>query len=115
MKAFKNISFYVAAYVAIVGLFFIVLPVVQTSLIEFKAPNKYFLMGFAFILFVGGCWSGYLSLRGELEPDGVSVVEIRKEALEKSESETYLAKAALNDPDSEVREKAMDRLKEITE
>jgi len=115
MKAFKNISSYVAAYVAIVGLFFIVLPVVQTSLIEFKAPNKYFLIGFAFILFVGGCWYGYLSLRGELEPDGVSVIEIRKEKLEKIESETDLAKAALNDPDPEVREIAMDRLKEITE
>ena len=115
MKAFKNISSYVAAYVAIVGLFFIVLPVVQTSLIEFKAPNKYFLMGFAFILFVGGCWYGYLSLKGELEPDGVSVAEIRMEALEKIESVTYLAKAAQNDLDPEVREKAQERLEEITE
>ena len=115
MKAFKNISFYVSVYVTIVGLFFSVLPVVQTSLIEFKAPNKYYLMGFAFIFFACGCYYAYLSLKGKLEPEGVSVAEIRKEALEKIESETYLAKAAQDDPDPEVREKALERLKEISE
>ena len=115
MKAIKNISFYVAVYVIIVGLVFSVLPVVQTTLIEFAAPNKYFLMGFAFILFVCGCWYAYQALSGELEPGGVSVVEVRKAALEKIESESYLAKAAQDDPDPEVRAKAKARLEEITE
>jgi ABC-type nickel/cobalt efflux system permease component RcnA len=115
MKVFKNISFFVAVYVTTVGLVFTVLPVTQTALIEFKAPGKYFLMGFAFIFFVCGCWYVYRSLRGNLKPEGVSVVEIRKEALQKIESETYLAKAAQSDPNPEIREKALERLKEITE
>jgi hypothetical protein len=72
-------------------------------------------MGFAFILFIFGRRYSYLSLRGKLEPEGVSVVEVRKKALENIESETYHAKTAKEDPDPRVRQKAIERLKEITE
>lgn len=113
MKIFKNLPLFVALYVAAVGCFFALLPVLQTDLIEFKAPNKYYLIGFAVVLLVLGCWNVYAALKGKLEPSDVSVVEIRKAALEKIESEVYLAKTAKEDPDPEVRQKALERLKEI--
>jgi hypothetical protein len=114
MKILKNFPFWVAVYIATVGLLFSLLPVAQTSLMELKAPNKYYLMGVAFIFFISGCWYGFAALRGKLEPRGVSVAEVRKQALEKIESKTYLAKTAKGDPDPEVRKKAIERLEEIT-
>ena len=114
MKLLKNFPFWVAFYVALVGLTFIVLPVVQTSLMDFKEPNKYFLMGISVILFLLGVRYSYLALREKLEPKGISVREVRKQALEKIESVDYLAKTAKNDPDPGVRQKALKRLEEIT-
>ena len=114
MNLLKNIPFWIAIYVALVGLMFTILPVVQTSLVDFKEPNKYFLMGFSVIFFLLGVFYGYLALRGKLKPKGVSVNEVRKQALEKIESETYLAKTAMNDPDPKVRQTALKRLEEIT-
>ena len=113
MKVLKNFSFWVSVYITAVGLLFSLLPVVQTSLIKFKAPNKYFLMGIALLFFILGCIYIYLSLSGRLEPRGPSVTVVRKQALEKIESEAYLAKTAKDDPDPEIRQKALKRLKEI--
>lgn len=113
MKVLKSFSFWVALYITAVGLFFSLLPVVQTSLIEFKAPNKYFLMGIALVFFISGCLYIYLVLKGKLEPRGPSVTDIRKQTLEKMESEAYLAKTAKDDPNPEIRQKALKRLKEI--
>ncbi|MGB2930561.1 MAG: hypothetical protein WBB70_16860 [Desulfobacterales bacterium] len=114
MKVFKNFSFWVAVYITAAGLLFILLPIVQTSLIEFKAPNKYFLMGIALVFFISGCRYVYLSLNGRLGPKGPSVTEIRKQALEKIESQAYPAKTAKGDPNPEIRQKALKRLKETT-
>lgn len=114
MKLLTNFSFWIACYVALVGLIYSLLPMVQTSLVDFKEPNEYFLMGISVILFLLGVRYGYLSLRGKLEPNGISVREVRKQALEKIESVAYLAKTAKNDPDPDVRQKAVKRLEEIT-
>ena len=114
MKLLKNFPFWIAFYVALVGLTYSILPVVQISLMDFKEPNKYFLMGISFILFLLGVRYSYLVLREKLEPNGISVREVRKQALEKIESAAYLAKTAKNDPDPGVRQKALKRLEEIT-
>lgn len=113
MKLLKNFPFLVSSYIAVVGLVFGILTVVQTSVMDFKETNKYYLMGISFTLLLLGVIYGYLSLKGKLEPKGISVNEVRKRALEKIESETYLAKTAMNDPDPEVRQKALKRLEEI--
>jgi len=114
MKLLKNFPFWIAFCVAIVGLMFTILPVVQTSLVEFKEPNKYFLMGISVIFFLLGAFYGYLAFMGKLEPNGISVREVRKQALEKIESIAYLAKTSKDDPDPSVRQKALKRLEEIT-
>ena len=114
MKLLKNFSFWVAFCVTFVGLIFSILPVAQTSLIDFKEPNKYFLMGISFIFFLSGVRYSYLALREKLEPNGISVREVRKQALENIENVAYLAKTAKNDPDPDVRQKALKRLQKIT-
>jgi len=71
-------------------------------------------MGISFIFFLLGVRYAYLALKGKLEPKGISVTEIRKQALEKMKDKAYLAKTAKDDPNPEVRQKALERLKEIT-
>jgi len=114
MKLLRNFPFWVAFCVAFVGLMFTILPVVQTSLVDFKEPNKYFVTVVSFILFFLGVVYGYLALRGKLGPKGISVTEVRKQSLEKIKTESYLAKIAKEDHDPEVRQAAIKRLKEIT-
>ena len=114
MKLLKNFPFWVASYIAVVGLIFIFLTVFQTPYIEFKKPNKYFVTVGSFILFILGVVYGYLALRGKLESKGPSVTEIRKQSLEKIKTSAYLAKIAKEDSDPKVRQAAIKRLEEIT-
>ncbi|MGA9177339.1 MAG: HEAT repeat domain-containing protein [Desulfobacterales bacterium] len=114
MKLLKNFPFWVAFCVAVVGLIFSILPVVQTSLMDFKEPNKYFLMGISFIFLILGVRYGYLALKGELKPSGISVNKVRKQSLKKIKTPAYLAKIAKEDPDPEVRQEAIKRLEAIT-
>ena len=114
MKRLKNFPFWVAFYVSAVGLAFGIMTVFQVPRIHFKEPNRYFMMGISFILFLFGVRYGYLAIKGKLEPKGISVKEVRKQALEKIESVAYLAKTAKDDPDPGVRKTALKRLEEIS-
>ena len=113
MKLLKNFPFWVAFYIAVVGLVLIFLTIIQTPYIEFKDPNKYFVTVVSFILFILGVVYVYLALRGKLEPKGPSVTEIRMQSLEKIKTESYLAKIAKEDSDPKVRQAALERLEEI--
>jgi hypothetical protein len=114
MKLLKNFPFWVAFYIAVVGIVLFFLSIIQTPYIEFKEPNRYFVTLVSFILFFLGVVYGYLALRGKLEPKGISVTEVRKQSLEKIKTESYLAKIAKEDPDPKVRQAAIKRLEEIT-
>jgi hypothetical protein len=114
MKLSKNFPFWVAFYIAAVGLVLIFLTVIQTPFIEFKEANKYFVTAGSFILVILGVIYGYLALKGKLEPKGPSVTEIRKQSLDKIKTESYLAKIAKEDFDPKVRQAAIKRLEEIT-
>jgi hypothetical protein len=68
--------------------------------------DQYLLIGISLCLFFAGCFFLYLSVTGRLKKRGRPISEVRKEALEKIKSETYLAKLAKEDPDPQVRLKA---------
>ena len=114
MKLLKNFPFWVAFYITVVGFVLTFLNVIQTPYIEFKEPNKYFVMVGSFILFFLGVVYGYLALRGKIEPKGISVTDVRKESIRKIKTESYLAKIAKEDSDPKVRQAALKRLEEIT-
>ena len=114
MKLLKNFPFWVALYIVVVGLVLIFLMVIQTPYIEFKEPNKYFVMVGSFILFFLGVVYGYLALSGKIEPKGISVTDVRKQSISKIKTESYLAKIAKDDSDPKVRQAALKRLEEIT-
>lgn len=114
MNLLKNFPFWVAFYIAVVGLVLIFLTVIETAYIEFKEPHKYFVTVGSFILCFFGVVYGYLALRGKLEPKGPSVTEVRKQSVKKIKTESYLTKIGKEDPDPKVRQAALKRLKEIT-
>jgi hypothetical protein len=114
MKLLKNFPFWVAFYVAVVGLVLIFQTVIQTPHIELKESNKYFVTVASFILFFLGVAYGYLALKGKLEPKGPSITEVRKQSVKKIKTESYLAKIAKEETDPIVRQAALKRLEEIT-
>ena len=114
MKLLKNFPFWVAFYITVVGFVLTFLMVIQTPYIEFKEPNKYFVMVGSFILFFLGVVYGYLALSGKIEPKGISVTDVRKQSISKIKTESYLAKIAKEDSDPKVRQAALKRLEEIT-
>ena len=114
MKLLKNFPFWVASYITVLGLVLIFLTVIESSHVELKEPNKFFVMAGSFILFFLGVVYGYLALRGKLEPKGLSVTEVRKQSIKKLKTESYLAKIAKEDSDPKVRQAALKRLEEIT-
>ena len=115
MKLLKNFPFWVAFYIAVVGLVLIYFTVFETAYIEFNEPNRYFVIVGSFILSFLGVAYGYLALRGKLEPKGPSVTEVRKQSVKKIKTESYLAKIAKEDSDPKVRQEALKRLEEITD
>jgi hypothetical protein len=115
MNLVKNVPFWVACFVAATGLFFSIVTLTPLSAIQFAAPNAYFLTVVAVILFIAGGAYALLALKGGLKKQGVTVTEVRKKALEKINSEAYLAKVAQEDPDPEVRQVAIQRLEKIAD
>ena len=51
--------------------------------------------------------------RGQLDPSGKTVTEVRLRAIENMDSAELLSQIAREDPDVDVREKALARLEEI--
>jgi hypothetical protein len=83
MRLQKNYPFWIACFVASVGLFFIVLPMVSNSILSVRAPNKYYLSSGALLFIYAGCRYGYLALKGRLKRQGITITEVRKQALKK--------------------------------
>jgi hypothetical protein len=103
----------VAAFLTATGIFFLAVPFFNLPVFDTEPPREYFLMG----LSAGLCLLGILYIvlfrRGELKRRGESLTEVRKKALESVSTESYLAKIANEDPDPEVRAKALERLKKL--
>jgi hypothetical protein len=53
--------------------------------------------------------------KGKLKKKGASLTDVRQEAIEKLKDPELLSRIAIKDSDSELREKAMERLKELKE
>jgi len=109
----KNFPLLVACYVVAVGLFFSVATFFDISSIGLYSTKPKTIVTISFLLIISGAYYSYRSLKGKLEPEGKSVTEIRKQAIEKIKTESYLAKIAKEDSDSEVRKKAIERLQAL--
>lgn len=113
MLLYKNMSFWIACYVLVTGLVFLILPLAQTPWMVVKTPNRHFLTALSLVFCAVGARYARLAWKGRLESEGIDIKDVRKEALDRISDETYLARVAKEDPVPEIREKALQRLEEV--
>ncbi len=104
---------FIACYVAAVGFFFSGATLFDIPSIRFDSSKPQIIIIISLLFIISGIYYSYRALKGKLKPEGKSVTEIRKQALGKIKTESYLAKVAKEDSDSEVRKKAIERLQEL--
>ena len=103
----------VACYVAAVGLFFLSTLVIENALIRLDPGGRPVLLALSIVFVVAGAVFALMFFKGRLKRSGVTVKEVRLEAVAKLDAESMLADIALKDPDADVRLVAQQRLEEI--
>jgi hypothetical protein len=104
----------VAGYVVAVGLFFLSTVVIENALITLEPAGRPVLAALSIAFAVAGAVFALLFFKGRLKRSGITVKEVRMEAVAKLTAESMLADIALKDPDPDVRLIAQKRLEEIT-
>jgi hypothetical protein len=105
----------VMGYLLIIGFFFLITSTVGSPFFVPDTPGRYYLTVISIVFILLAVCFFVLWQRGRLEKKGITVVEVRKETIEKMKDEIFLAKVATDENEySEVREKAAERLAEIT-
>jgi len=105
----------VAGYVVAVGLFFLSTVEIDNALITPDPTGRPVLIALSIAFAVAGAVFAVLFFKGRLKRAGMSVKEVRMEAVAKLNAESMLADIALKDPDPDVRLIAQKRLEEIAE
>jgi predicted CopG family antitoxin len=105
----------VTGYLFAVGLFFGFASFFQIPFLQIEPEAKFFVLGISLVFAAAGVGSFILLRKGKLKKEGGSLADVRQEAIEKLKDPDLLSRIAINDDDSEVRETAMERLKELNE
>lgn len=105
----------VAGYVVAVGLFFLSTAVTENGLITPDPGGRPVLLALSIAFAAAGIVFALMFFKGRLKRSGITVKEVRMEAVAKLDAEAMLADIALKDPDPDVRLIAQKRLEEIAE
>ncbi len=103
----------VSGYVTLAGLFYFLTPMLDLQFFQSDPPGRHILTATAVILFLTGLRYLLLIKKGKLKDEGKSILEIRREAIEKADDPAFLAQIAQNDPTPEIREKAAEKAKRL--
>lgn len=104
----------IAAAVALTGVFFLAAGLLEWTFLQIQAPGAFVLTGVSVALILGGGYFFFKAWRGHLEPNGVTVAEVRMRAIANMQSTELVSRIAQDDPDPKVRKKALQRLTELT-
>jgi len=103
----------VACYIVAVGLFFLSATVIENGLVTSDPGGRPVLLTLSIAFAVAGAVFALMFFKGRLKRSGITVKEVRMEAVAKLDAESMLADIALKDPDPDVRLIAQKRLEEI--
>ena len=109
----RMLSHIVAGYLIAVGLFFGLASIFQMPYLQIKQTGKFFVLGISAVFVALGVGSFFLLCKGKLKKKGATLTEVRKEAIEKMNDPQLLSRIATKDENTELRELAQDRLKEL--
>jgi len=114
MKGSERHPQLIAAAIAATGAFFLGASILEFPFLHVDMPGGYFLMVLSTIFLFSGGYFLIKAREGQLKPQGKTITDVRMEAIDKMNSTELLSQIAKEDPENEVREKAMERLEEIT-
>ena len=104
----------ISSAIALTGVFFLAASVLEWPFLQIQAPGAFVLIGVSVAFILGGGYFFFKAWRGHLEPSGETIAEVRMRAIENMQSAELVSRIARDDPDPEVRQKALQRLTEIT-
>jgi hypothetical protein len=104
----------ISSAIALTGVFFLAASVLEWPFLQIQAPGAFVLIGVSVAFILGGGYFFLKAWRGNLEPGGKTITEVRIRAIENMQSAELVSRIARDDPDPEVRQKALQRLTEIT-
>jgi hypothetical protein len=104
---------FLAGAIAAVGALFLSASFFEYSFLTTQPPGAYFLSALSICLIFGGLYFLIKAYRGLLRPSGKTITDVRIQAVEKMQSKDLLSQIAREDPESVVREKAIERLEEL--
>lgn len=113
MNIQKAFPYLVAGYSVVVGLFFIILLLIDMPFLNVEAPGSYILSIVSLIFIVVGSCYIYLLNKGKLKRTGKFIAEVRQEAIEKMKDPAMLSKIALEDSNPKCRKAAQERLEDL--
>ncbi len=113
MKNRHRLPVVIASLIAMTGAHFLISTVMDLPWLTYTDRPPVAAMAVSALLTLAGACFLVAALRGTLEPAGESVREVRKRALEKVATRSYLVRVAENDPDPEVRKKALEQIHEM--
>ena len=103
----------VGGYLIAVSLFFGLASIFEVPYLQIEPDGKVFALGISTVFAASGAGSLFLLRKGKLSKEGASLTEVRQEAIEKLKDPELLSRIAIKDADSELREAAKERLKEL--
>jgi hypothetical protein len=113
MKIMERHPQLIAAAIAATGALFLGASILEFPFLQTEPPGVYFLMALAIVFLFCGSYFLIKANRGQLDPSGKTVTDVRLGAIENMDSAELLSQIAREDPDADVREKALARLEEI--
>ncbi|MGD9016657.1 MAG: hypothetical protein PVH30_04685 [Desulfobacterales bacterium] len=110
MATAERMPLVISIFVLCVGLFSAAAGLANLPFIDPSPPGVYALIAISILLTASGALFMVKALRGDLEPDGVTLSEMRMEAVETITDKALLARIAEKDKHPDVRDKAKQRL-----
>lgn len=96
-----------------VGVLFSISALIDGLLVDVKPYRSHYVIEISIIFIGAGIYYLYILSQGKLKESGKSIVEVRREAVEKMKDPVLLAQIASGDEPPEIRKTAQERLKTI--
>ncbi len=113
MKLLERHPQLIATAIAATGALFLGASILEFPFLQTEPPGVYFLMALAIVFLFFGIYFWIKATRGQLQPGRKTVTEVRLNAIAQMKSTELLSQIAREDPDTDIREKALARLEEM--
>jgi hypothetical protein len=109
----KVVAHLIAGFIIAVGLLFGIASTSRIPYMYVQPSGRLPVLGISAVFVVAGICALYLLRKGKLKKEGVSIADVRLEAIEKMNDPGLLSQIATQESNADLSAAAQDRLKEI--